>query len=86
MLLNLHLMISRLMTLIFHPFKVQTAFLIFIGNFSNKALFHCIIAVNQVVSFSGLAEAGLISSKLSSGSLLSSSVENQGRFYFAAER
>ncbi|KAJ6374986.1 hypothetical protein OIU77_000037 [Salix suchowensis] len=36
-------------------------------------------------SIQGLAEAGLISSKLSSGSLLSTSVENQGRFYFAAE-
>ncbi|KAF9672029.1 hypothetical protein SADUNF_Sadunf12G0111900 [Salix dunnii] len=36
-------------------------------------------------SIQGLAEAGLIPSKLSSGSLLSSSVENQGRFYFAAE-
>ncbi|KAI5570010.1 hypothetical protein POPTR_012G142500v4 [Populus trichocarpa] len=36
-------------------------------------------------SIQGLAEAGLISSKLSSGGLLSSSVENQGPFYFAAE-
>ncbi|KAJ6889504.1 hypothetical protein NC652_030308 [Populus alba x Populus x berolinensis] len=36
-------------------------------------------------SIQGLAEAGLISSKLSSGGLLSSSVENRGPFYFAAE-
>jgi hypothetical protein len=34
----------------------------------------------------GLAEAGFISSKLSNHDLLSSSVENQGPFYFAAER
>ncbi|CAK7337312.1 unnamed protein product [Dovyalis caffra] len=36
-------------------------------------------------SIQGLAEAGLISSKLSSRDLLSSSVESQGPFYFAAE-
>ncbi|KAJ6867849.1 hypothetical protein NC651_033012 [Populus alba x Populus x berolinensis] len=36
-------------------------------------------------SIQGLAEAGFISSKLSNHDLLSSSVENQGPFYFAAE-
>ncbi|KAJ6410832.1 hypothetical protein OIU84_007566 [Salix udensis] len=37
-------------------------------------------------SIQGLAEAGFISSKLSNHDLLSSSVENQSPFYFAAER
>ncbi|XP_034924321.1 uncharacterized protein [Populus alba] len=36
-------------------------------------------------SIQGLAEAGFISSKLSNHDLFSSSVENQGPFYFAAE-